>query len=296
MTKCPVCRKSETISLRDSLIKTKNYLCQNCGLVFIPRSSTALHDYYKQDGYFKSSPNLAYKENFISKRLLIEESEGRIAGALKVFPAQLKGKTVLDVGCGYGEILYVFKNEYGCKVEGIEPSKMAASLGSEMFSLPINSVLLEEYKPRAKFNVVWSSHVLEHTTDPSAFLTKINGLLKSEGYLYLEVPNILKPTGGFSLSMFLYHEHLQTFSAYNLYLLLNRHGLSVVAYSDSGFLKFWCKKSRKGVIPKKVTAKEILDFMHKYKEGYNILSTVRVYAQKLFYGVKLAFYKASDIF
>lgn len=295
--RCPLCSNEKGLKpLSPVICKSNNYLCERCGLVFIPRSSQRVLKYYKEDGYFKKSPNMAYKKQFISKSLLIKESEARLSNTLKIFPVNLEKKKVLDIGCGYGEILYVLKKKYKCEVEGIEASGEAADLGSKIFSIPIHPTLLEEFVPKKKFDIVWCSHVLEHTSNPSEFLKKITSLLKDQGYLYIEVPNILEPSGGFSLDMFLYKEHLQTFSVYDLYLILERNGFAVAGYSDLYFLKFWCILSSKpGLKPPKITSAQVLGFLQKYKDEYNLLSFAKVYAQKMLYATKLACYKMYDL-
>lgn len=275
--------------------KTENYLCLICGLVFIPTRSKFLQKYYKEGGYFKKSPNIAYKNLFFSKSLLTKISRDRIKNSLSLLSINLKSKRVLDVGCGYGEIGYVLRKDYDSKVLGIEASLETARFGSKIFSLPIQPKLLEDFKTKDKFDVIWCSHVLEHASDIDIFLKKIKSLLSKYGLIYFEMPNILMPTGGFDLNMFLYSEHLQTFSAYNFYLLLKKHKINVIAYSDLGFLKFWCGISAHRVIPRRISAQEILKFLKKYKKEYNMLDSLIVYFQKLLYVLKLLIYKVYDV-
>lgn len=294
---CPACKNTIGFKhLKPAYSRANNFLCLECGLVFIPRARNAMQLYYKRDGYFEKSPNLAYKKQFISKSLLVIESQKRIAGALDILPLDLVGKDVLDVGCGYGEILYCLKKKFRCRVIGVEASREAAKYGSELFSIPIHSVLFEEFSSKKQFDVIWCSHVLEHVSNPSAFLKKIKTLLKPQGYLYIEAPNILKPSGGFSLNMFLYGEHLQTFSPYNLYLVLKKNGFYTIAYSDSYFLKFWCGKSGRSIVPDKIIPREILSFLKKYRSEYGIEDYLRVYLRKILYGAKIVLYKARDVF
>lgn len=296
--KCPVCANTTSFtSLRPAFCDAGNYLCLKCGLVSIPREQAPVQQYYKDDGYFKKSPNFAYRKQLISKSFIVKEARNRIKGALSILPVELKSKSVLDIGCGYGEILYCLKNKYGCQVMGIEASGQASEYGRKLFSIPIYKFALEEFESKEKFDIIWCSHVLEHTANPSAFLKKIKSLLKSDGCLYLEAPNIFKPTGGFSLNKFLYNEHLQTFSAYNLYLLLKKNGFAVVGYSDSDFLKFWCRKSYKSiVVPQLISSDSVMSFLEGYNSEYNVLCSARVYMQKILYGARLAIYKARDIF
>lgn len=296
--RCPVCANSKNFkSLQRSFCKTNNFLCEKCGLVFIPRDNNRSKNYYKEDGYFKKSPNIAYRKNFISKSLLVNESERRIADALALLSLDLRGKKILDVGCGYGEMLYVFRSKYGCEVEGVEASTEAASYGTKIFSVSIHPTLFEDFSSKMRFDVIWCSHVLEHSCDPQGFIEKIRELIKSQGYIYLEVPNILRPSGGFNLEMFLYEEHLQTFSSDNLIKLLRQNGLAPVAYSDSGFLKFWCRNSKgsNGIKYREVSPKGVFSFLKKYKKEYGIVDYLKVYKQKILYGIKIILYKLYDL-
>ncbi len=297
--RCPVCEnKKDFVQLSPELCQADNFLCRRCGLVFIPRKTASMRQYYKDDGYFKKSPNIAYRKSFVSKSLLIEIAKSRVKDALEILAVNCRKKRILDVGCGYGEILYSLKKDYSSKVVGVEPSPESAKYGNELFSVPIRPVLIEEFKQKEKFDIIWCSHVLEHVSDPTVFLKKIKQLLAKDGYIFIEVPNILKPSGGFDLNTFLYSEHLQTFSAYNLWLLLNKHNLHVTAFSDKHFLKFWCQISndKKKVEPKPISPEQVLAFLKKYKQRYTIIDFSKVYGQKLLYGVKLVAYKLYDFF
>lgn len=295
--RCLVCsNKGSFKPLSPFFCEAKNYLCNKCGLVFISPRDKSIEQYYKKDGYFKKSPNIAYRKSFISKRLLIKEASGRIKNALKIFPISLKRKSVLDIGCGYGEIAYCLKNFYHSQAVGVEASAETAKYGNKIFQVPIFPSLLEEFVSEEKFDVIWCSHVLEHTKDPNTFLKKIKALLKDRGYLYIEVPNILKPSGGFSLNMFLYREHLQTFSAYNLYLILRKSGFRVAGYMDAYFLKFWCRLSDgSNLKPSEMTSAQIFSFLRKYKDEYNFLSFIKVYIQKIVYATRLVCYKVYNL-
>lgn len=295
--KCPICSNNKNFKrLKPTLCQSDNYLCSKCGLVFIPKRYVSVKNYYKEGGYFKKSPNIACRKQLVSRSLLVKIAKERIKDALEIFPVDLGKKTILDVGCGYGEILYCLKKDYGTEVFGIEPSSETATIGNQMFSVPIQPVLLEELNTKSKFDIIWCSHVLEHVYDVRAFIKRIKKLLAKDGYIYIEVPSILNPSGGFNLDMFLYKEHLQTFSAYNLYLLLMKYKLNVVSFSDQNFLRFWCQTSgKKYVRPEVISAEDVLEFLKRYKSEYNIIDFVKVYSQKFLYGVRLVIYKIIDL-
>jgi 2-polyprenyl-3-methyl-5-hydroxy-6-metoxy-1,4-benzoquinol methylase len=294
---CFLCgNKGKLISLRPDYSDANNYLCEVCGLVFIPREKASMKTYYKDDGYFKKSPNLSLRKAFASKSLLISNAEKRIKEATKNQAVNFNNKKILDVGCAYGEVLYYLKKKYNSKVFGIEASKETAAMGERMFNIKIYPLLLEEFMTKDKFDIILSSHTLEHVDNPHIFLTKIRKLLKPQGYLYIEVPNILKPTGGFRLNKFLYSEHLQTFSIYNLIKLLRDNEFSLLSYSDEGFLKVWLRIGREeSIIIEKITAKYIENFLKDYKNNYSLKDYFNVYQHKFQYLMKLAFCKTLDI-
>lgn len=294
--KCPICtNRKNFISLSPKLSNPSNYLCENCGLVFLSDKKKLSGKLYKEDWYYNKSPDLSSKRIFVSKSMLEHVAKGRVAKMLEIYPADFQKKKVLDVGCGYGEILYYLKNKYKSNVLGIEASGTVSNYGQKMFGIKIKPVLLEEYKTNKKFDIVICNHTLEHIPDTITFLKKIKKNLKKEGLLYLEVPNILKPSGRFDLKKFFYPGHLQNFSTYNLMLLLRKIKFRVIAYDDESFLRFWCTPAE---VPaaniNKISSQSVLRFLNKYQDSYNIFDYFYVLANKLFYGAKLAVYMLVD--
>lgn len=294
--KCFICNSTKKFTpLFPTYCQTPNYLCNTCGLVFLSKDKNSMQSYYKEDGYFKSSPNRALQKQFISKSLLIELAKERTDSMLEVMDLDLRKKRVLDIGCAYGEILYYLKKTYNCKVLGIEPSKETTEIGEKMFDVSIKPILLEEFKDKEKFDLILCNHTLEHVDNPSEFLLLMKNLLKPDGLIYIEVPNILKPTGRFNLNLFLYNEHLQNFTSNTLDLLLKKNKLYTYAYSDKNFLKFICGiDKKKSVDVKQTTAKQVLASLKEYKDNYSAVDYIYVYAQKLRYLARLIFYKTVD--
>jgi len=292
--RCFVCGNTKDfVSLFPEYCSTRNYLCQSCGLVFIPyRDKSSVSEYYKADGYFKKSPNIGFRKEFFDRNFFIKLAEARVKAIEEVVSIDWKDRKVLDVGCGYGHILYVLKNKYGANVLGIEPSRETAKIGEEAYGIPIKPIVLDEFISDSEFDIILCNHTLEHVDDPVPFLERINNLVKDDGIFYVEVPNILEPTGGFSLEKFLYSEHLQTFSTYSLGKLLEKCGFRVVAYGDEPFLSFACQKGTgEGIALPRIEPSEILKFLEDYQGSYGLLDTMRVYLKKLFYLFKFIYYK-----
>lgn len=79
---------------------------------------------------------------------------------------------ILDFGCSWGYGLYQFRKA-GYNAEGFEVSVPRARYGKEMMSLPVYSSISEL---KGKYDVIFSSHVLEHLPD----FTDINNLYKNQ--------------------------------------------------------------------------------------------------------------------
>jgi len=262
----------------------------NCGLVFIPRSDSSMKNYYKK------SPNLACRKAMVSKSLLLRLAEERVDSMQKIFKISFENKSVLDVGCGYGEILSFLKINFACSVMGIEASQEAAEWGKKLFSIPVENTLLEELTVDRQFDLILCNHTLEHVDDPISFLKRLRELLDLDGILYVEVPNIFKPSGGFTLDKFLYAEHIQNFSAPHLYQLLKQCGFFTLAFSDEGFLKFFVGKkeiSNSIKIPDAVPD-QVITFLKQYRDEYSSLNHACVYGNKFKYLLRLLYHFGKD--
>lgn len=99
---------------------------------------------------------------------------------------RFSGKSILDVGCGTGKYLKLFA-EYGCPVTGVDLNpNQVENLRREGYRV----FLPEELPPGEIFDVVFMSHVIEHTepSDLISFLEKYLSILADDGRLILVSP------------------------------------------------------------------------------------------------------------
>jgi SAM-dependent methyltransferase len=171
------------------------YECDECGLVqTLPRPSLkALSDYYAVDyrnGCFAGA-DVADLSKFPKDNLYYYNRGQSIAELLKPH-IQTDTPQILDIGAGFGHILYALGERYPqAPRTAIEFSEVCVEhlqgLGIEVYTDAV-----EESLPKIgrKFDVIILSHVFEHLLNPLETAELIREHLAPDGVLYIEVPNI----------------------------------------------------------------------------------------------------------
>ena len=98
----------------------------------------------------------------------------------------LLGAKVLDVGCGQGLALDIFKRD-GAEAIGItfgEDYVFCKNNGHEVYEMDQSFLDFESHS----FDLIWCRHALEHSLFPLFTLHGFRDVLKSGGVLYVEVP------------------------------------------------------------------------------------------------------------
>jgi 2-polyprenyl-3-methyl-5-hydroxy-6-metoxy-1,4-benzoquinol methylase len=96
---------------------------------------------------------------------------------------------VLDVGCGRGLLLRVFRNR-AWQVQGTELSAQAARYAREVVKIPVEIGRLETIGfADNSFDAVTMWHVLEHIPDPRVLMLEVRRILKPGGVFLVGVPN-----------------------------------------------------------------------------------------------------------
>jgi SAM-dependent methyltransferase len=95
-----------------------------------------------------------------------------------VFPQDLSGKTVLDVGCYYGFFLHEARRRGAARVVGIEMDPERAAIAREIARLKGDTVEIEQgdfmrIPMRERFDVVLCLNISHHLDDPLAFFRKL---------------------------------------------------------------------------------------------------------------------------
>ncbi len=175
---CPICKSNswkETFHGNGYILQTSP-----CGL-----TKTRVVDKnqnYPTDALYEDSSEV--KKHYQNQKEGFEQYAQSILNFIPV-----KSGTLLDVGAGFGWVVNEAKKR-GFDSQGIDQSKTYAAFGKKTLQIDLKNVSLQEFKSKEKFDIVVLNHVLEHIAEPVSFLKKINGLLKTDGLLFVACPNI----------------------------------------------------------------------------------------------------------
>lgn len=233
MLTCNTCESSNLEKLFDNSIKSTSRLkkvphkvniCKDCGQVFLDYSSLSqknLEDYYKINNPFEKVEELnSSHQNMRSEQVNF---------VLDNINKDYKNFKFLDIGCGSGYYLKLLKNK-GLYCEGIERSNMMCDMINKHYDIKCTNTSFEELNLENKFDVVSIITVLEHLHNPKKCLLKINDLINSGGYLFIEVPDTQFPRSDI-LPDYLAFEHLHHWTKISLGNLLKLCGFEIV-YSE----------------------------------------------------------------
>jgi len=140
------------------------------------------------------------------------------------------GADILDAGCGYG-FFVKHLSDHGFEADGIDIEPNCVEYAKNTLSLKnIYHSSLEQFnKADKKYNAIVSCDVLEHCKNPMAFIESCKGLLKKDGLLYLQVPNVIgfRIPYGYSLGL---PYHIWHYNPKSLKRLLEINGFEVLDY------------------------------------------------------------------
>ncbi len=186
MSTCPLCAQKAQKHM--TLPHTEVMACTNrfCELMFAsPQlSSEQLDAAYRHFYYPAPDTSLAPYEN--TPEEIIRHT---FAEATSMF-GPLRGKTLLDFGCGVGGLCRIGR-EYGLKTTGIEPDAFARQRAMATGALEVYASVdeLQAANPEPRFDIITMWDVIEHLREPWKELEQLSRLLRPGGRLLLSTPN-----------------------------------------------------------------------------------------------------------
>lgn len=265
--KCNLCNSNKNEEIYSSMqyldtlgeVEIKLSICLDCSFIYQNPQLTydALMQHYNQN----SSGNIhrEYNQNDRATKLMIEREN-----FLSEFISTSNIKTICDIGGGNGYFLSNLKMNSNIERILIEPSNAILQNNDSNITKikqSIEDIAILKYK---KIDMLMCISALEHFKNPSQIMEKFNELLNDEGYLFIEVPNSLKPYD--TLGEFYIYEHLNHFTFQTLQSLVNKHNFYVVKMEESFVyrtIRVIVKKK------KKEKTKYLVNFFTEYSNNKN---------------------------
>ena len=189
--KCVLCGNSEidiiTNKLRHDIIRNV-VKCTECELVSLENPSDEIINYSEVDYHAAHGPVIGKKsspqEVFDLESSILQPRINRIKSLLNT------DQTVLEIGSSTGHFLYAIKDLVS-KTVGIELDPDHSKFAREQYDLEIYDMPIEKIKfIENSFDIIFMFQVFEHINNPIEILSICKKLLKPDGIIYLEIPNM----------------------------------------------------------------------------------------------------------
>lgn len=218
--KCPACQSEryQKIFIKGGGQYVK---CKACNMVYLNPVFTdeALTQYYTNSQMEQGlvvADDMSFYANLYNKGLDLARKETTL------------GK-ILDIGCSTGIFLDIAK-EKGWETFGLELNKIefyaAKEKGHNVFNSQLGSVNFEE-----KFNIISLWDVFEHIKDGDKALRFMNGLLKDDGVILMQIPSnnsLAARVMQEKCNMFDGLEHVNLYGINSLEIILENNNLKIL--------------------------------------------------------------------
>lgn len=236
---CPLCERllnGEILSrIGRNHATVSNVVCKDCGFVFQnPRlTSQEMAHLYRETDYVQRNYRAGIKQIHDAMKPLEEDRLKYLAAFMANWPRV----SLLEIGPGAGSFLRA-ASDAGCAVDAIEADPGAAGFIADTLHLPVIPAFFAEYvkqaKPSESYDVVVALHVFEHVAESGGFLRAVSGMLKPDGLLFLEVPNILRAHTSPEFPWFEIFDigHVYSYSPSSLRFVLERERSKILDVTD----------------------------------------------------------------
>jgi SAM-dependent methyltransferase len=251
--------------------------CCECGFVY---ADTPVKQHVYDKYYAEMSKYEIGYDNIDLKKYM---SQAKIINAIM----ENKNASVIDVGAGNGGLLLALKKLGYRHLTALDPSEKCV----ENIKAEIGSVL--QHKVKDKFDLVISSHVMEHLVEVGKAMSALVSMAGDKGVIYIEVPDASMYVENYVVPFYFFDtEHINHFEEISLINLGLSHGLQVfnlgrnqiqvsetteypvihIAYKGAGNATDWKKSSKDKILKyidlskKENTSQLIIDELIKKNE------------------------------
>lgn len=200
------------------------------------------HERYKKFNYSYTSGN---------SPISIEHFQKIAKKISKNYINKRKNK-VLEIASNDGTFLVMLKKFRKINELGIDPSlyisKVASDRGIKTEALFFNSITANKIQKKYGFyDVIYGANVFNHIEDPYDFINGCKKVLKKDGILILEFPDLDQLFKKISFDT-IYHEHRNYYSKQSLIKLFSKVNLRIIRFENleymSGSLRIYIKNSK----------------------------------------------------
>jgi SAM-dependent methyltransferase len=162
-----------------------------------PRYFPASFQEHLDSAYYGGGVDLVSYRNYMRSEI---ERGREIARLLKPWTS-LEGKSVLDIGCGFGGLLIVMKEAGATRLAGVETDTnrihwagvRMQELGYQADLRQLDICEEQTVTDLDTYDVILAQDVIEHVADPGVTVRHIAKLLRPGGVVYLQVGNKFSP-------------------------------------------------------------------------------------------------------
>ncbi len=197
---CPICNSrsfkaigkpaeiNEIFSYNKELIKEISIVrCKSCSFVYL------YPNIYFTEKLLSEMYNVNYWDNNAIKDKDFKNMDDKIQimnEVIKLYNGSMKGKKILDIGCGMGEFLKV-ASDLGMDPLGMDIDKTTTDYIFNTYGYNTKTAWLEEDTfEENTFDFIVLSHVVEHLQNPVEFVKRIHKFLKPGGIFIMATPNV----------------------------------------------------------------------------------------------------------
>lgn len=179
---CPVCY-SEKYSLSHLIRNYRYRLCSSCGMLYINNSEANSKQY--DENYFAGSvkENMSGYVDYALQSRPLRMNFRNLLRRILPYIIDDQNASMLDVGCAYGFFLDEAK-KVGMSVHGIDVSESAVKWMRENLGID-GTVGISSNAPDGPFDLITAIEVIEHTSNPHAFLDDLYKRLNKKGVLVI---------------------------------------------------------------------------------------------------------------
>lgn len=257
---CLICNSSRFeafLECTDYFLSKENFTivkCQECGFVFInPRPfPEELSRYYDSPDYISHSGTNKGLVNSIYKKVRKYTHSKKV----KLVTKFTNGKSILDIGCGSGELLHLFK-ENSWETLGVEPNQSAREFANATYNISVLDENELSTIPSQSKDVITLWHVLEHVSGLNERVSELKRILKKDGVIFVAVPNRISFDAEYYGKFWAAYDvprHLYHFSPETMKKLLEKYKFTVI-----------------NILPMKFDSYYVSMLSEKYKSGKNRL-------------------------